>query len=265
MKNLTEFSPPLKTKIEFVLTDIDDTITTEGQLGAKAYAALWKLHDAGIKVIPITGRPAGWCEMIARFWPVAGIIGENGGFYFRYDKKMYRWFFYDAKTINSNKQKLAELEKQILANVPGCAISSDQFCRLMDLAIDFCEDVTPLDKKAVEKIVEIFKQNGAEAKVSSIHVNGWFGDYNKLKTSIHFLKSELNLTEEQILEKCVFVGDSPNDEPMFEKFPHSFGVANIKKFENDMKHLPRYVSEAKGGEGFEQIANRIIELKNRSS
>ncbi len=257
MKNLNEFN----SKIEFVLTDIDDTLTTEGQLRAEAYHALWRLHDAGLKIIPITGRPAGWCEMIARFWPIAGIVGENGGFYFRYDKKMHRWFFCDDKTIKINQQKLAEVLKEILSSVPGAAVSSDQFCRLMDLAIDFCEDVTPLDKKSVQKIVDIFKNHGAEAKVSSIHVNGWFGDYNKLKTSFHFLKNEMKLSENDILSKCVFVGDSPNDEPMFEKFPHSFGVANIRNFEKEMQHLPKYISTSSGGKGFSEIADRIIQLR----
>ncbi len=258
MKNLNEFN----SQIEIVLTDIDDTLTTEGQLTAEAYQALWKLHDAGLKVIPITGRPAGWCEMIARFWPVAGIIGENGGFYFRYDKKMHRWFSFDDKTIKTNQQKLMTIQNEILNSVPGSAVSSDQFCRMMDLAIDFCEDVTPLDKKSVQKIVEIFNSHGAQAKVSSIHVNGWFGDHNKLKTTFHFLKTELKMSEADILQKCIFVGDSPNDEPMFEKFPHSFGVANIKNFSSQMNSLPTYVSSANGGEGFTQIAERIIKLRN---
>lgn len=261
MKNLTDFN----SKIEFVLTDIDDTITTEGQLESRAYDSLWRLHDAGIKIIPITGRPAGWCEMIARFWPVHGVVGENGGFYFRYasekghsQKKMLRWFFSDDKTIKLNQQKLDEIKKQVLHEVPGCAISSDQFCRLMDLAIDFCEDVTPLDIGQIKKIVQIFEQHGAQAKISSIHVNGWFGDYNKLSTTLKFFKNEFQMTEADVLEKAVFVGDSPNDEPMFAKFPNSFGVANVRKFSSQMKSLPTFVSSSDGGDGFAEITDRVI-------
>lgn len=261
MKNLTAFN----SKIEFVLTDIDDTLTTEGQLKAKAYESLWRLHDAGLKVIPITGRPAGWCEMIARFWPVEGVVGENGGFYFRYAsntgeniKKMQRWFFADEKIIKENRQKLNQVAQEILKSVPGCALASDQFCRLMDLAIDFCEDVPSLPKIEVDKIVRIFEKHGAQAKISSIHVNGWFGNYNKLTTTFNFLKNEFGLTENEALAKCAFVGDSPNDEPMFAKFPHSFGVANIRNFENQMKTLPCYVAESHGGEGFYEISNKIL-------
>jgi HAD superfamily hydrolase (TIGR01484 family) len=266
MKNLTDFN----SKIEFVLTDIDDTLTTEGQLGSKAYEALWTLQKAGIKVIPITGRPAGWCEMIARFWPVEGIVGENGGFYFRYaankgekNKKMQRWFFSNEETIKKNKQKLALIEAEVLKSVPGCAISSDQFCRLMDLAVDFCEDVPKLAPSEIQSIVSIFEQHGAHAKVSSIHVNGWFGDYNKLTTTFNFLKNEFDLREQDALNNCLFVGDSPNDEPMFEKFPHSFGVANVLNFQNQMKTLPAYISDLPGGEGFAEIAEKIIQNNSR--
>lgn len=269
MKNLSEF----QSSIEFVLTDIDDTLTNDGQLESEAYSALWKLHDAGLKVIPITGRPAGWCEMIARFWPVAGVVGENGGFYFRYaankgeptktpPKKMQRWFFTDDKTIKENKLKLSAIEKEVLDSVKGSAISSDQFCRLMDLAIDFCEDVPALSEAEISKIVSIFEKHGATAKVSSIHVNGWFGEYDKLTTSFRFLKNEFGLTESEILQKCIFVGDSPNDEPMFAKFPHSFGVANIKNFTQRMKHLPTFVTNEKGGKGFAEITERIMALKD---
>ncbi|MEQ1721889.1 MAG: HAD-IIB family hydrolase [Pseudobdellovibrio sp.] len=265
MKNLTDFN----SKIEFVLTDIDDTLTTEGQLGPEAYEALWKLHNAGLKIIPITGRPAGWCEMIARFWPVQGIVGENGGFYFRYAansgeniKKMQRWFFYDEKTMADNKIKLSAIEKDVLSQVKGSAIASDQFCRMMDLAVDFCEDVPALQPHEVQKIVQIFEKYGAQAKVSSIHVNGWFGDYDKLTTTFKFLKNEFNLSEQEALSKCIFVGDSPNDEPMFAKFPHSFGVANIRNFETQMKTLPNYVAASIGGDGFAEIAARILATHN---
>lgn len=259
MKNLNQFNKESKTKIQYLLTDIDDTLTTDGHLPACAYESLWQLHNAGIQVIPITGRPAGWCEMIARFWPVAGVVGENGGFYFRYaNKKMNRWFFTNENEIQQNQIKLKKIQSEILSKVPGCAVSSDQFCRLMDLAIDFCEDVPTLQKTEIEKIVHIFESHGATAKVSSIHVNGWFGNYNKVSTTLEFLKNEFQLSEAEALKKCAFVGDSPNDEPMFEKFHLSFGVANIQKFSNDMRFKPTYVSDLTGGEGFSQIADKIL-------
>ncbi len=255
MKNISEFNH----KIQFLLTDIDDTITDEGQLEAPAYEALWSLHRAGIKVIPVTGRPAGWCEMIARMWPVAGIVGENGGFYFRYhNRKMQREFFFDEKIQTENRAKLKKLEAEILSKVPGCDLASDQFCRLMDLAIDFCEDVPALPREQVQKIVSIFQSHGAQAKVSSIHVNGWFGSYDKLTMSLHLLKKEFGIEAEQAKKVCGFSGDSPNDEPMFAYFPNSFAVANIQNFLDQIKDKPAYVANKKGGHGFVEIAKAIL-------
>ncbi|MFZ4404700.1 MAG: HAD-IIB family hydrolase [Pseudobdellovibrionaceae bacterium] len=257
MRPVTEFSA----KIKYLLTDIDDTLTDEGLLGPEAYQALWNLQQHGISVIPVTGRPAGWCEMIARQWPVAGVVGENGGFYFRYhQKKMHRHFFFDAETQSLHRQKLLQLEKQILQQVPGCALASDQFCRLMDLAIDFCEDVPTLPVSEVQKIVQLFEQAGAQAKISSIHVNGWFGEYNKLSMTLQLLKNEFLLSPSEAALQCAFCGDSPNDEPMFAFFTHSFGVANVQNFVQHMKSPPTYVAALRGGRGFAQIAQQIVDM-----
>lgn len=260
MKPISEFF----SKIDFVLTDIDDTLTDEGMLGPEAYQALWNLHRAGIKVVPITGRPAGWCELIARQWPVAGIVGENGGFYFRYhNKKMLRYFVFDERTRLENRQKLKSLETQILQEVPGCALASDQFCRLMDLAIDFCEDIPALDSASVKKIVQLFEVAGAQAKVSSIHVNGWFGNYDKLTTSLVFLEQEFEVTKAEALHQVAFSGDSPNDEPMFQYFPNSVAVANIYKFSSQLKHHPKFVTKHTGGHGFAEFAAQILQNSHK--
>jgi len=258
MKKITD----LKVCPEFVLTDIDDTITDEGRLHAEAYQALWRLHQAGIKVIPVTGRPAGWCEMIARFWPVEGVIGENGGLYFRYHNRgMKRKFFVSESEIQVNRKKLDQIRDQILKEVPGSAVASDQFCRLLDLAIDFCEDVPRLPESDVQKIVRIFKKHGAQAKVSSIHVNGWFGTYTKVTMIQEFLKSEFRLSDQDIKTKCLFSGDSPNDEPMFAHFPMSVGVANILNFQSQLRSLPTYVTRQPGGHGFAELVDHLISQK----
>ncbi len=257
MKSYTDFLP--KEKLQFVFTDIDDTLTEEGRLPANAYESLWQLYEKGLHIVPITGRPAGWCEMIARMWPVSGVIGENGALYFRYiDKTMKRHYVYEQNTIAKNRSKLNLIEQEVLQQVPGAAIASDQFCRLFDLAIDFCEDVPTLPKQDIEKIVDIFKKKGAVAKVSSIHVNGWFGNYDKLTMCQTFLKNEFNTTLEQAQTYSLFVGDSPNDEPMFGKFENSFAVSNIKSFSNELKQKPKYVMSLPGGQGFTQLTQHLL-------
>jgi HAD superfamily hydrolase (TIGR01484 family) len=262
MKPIAEFA---SRRVHCLFTDIDDTLTDHGQLHADAYTALWKLKEAGIEIVPVTGRPAGWCEMIARFWPVHGIVGENGGFYFRYhDKKMQRHFVFDEPTRLENQRKLEKIHREVLQEVPGCAIASDQFSRLMDLAVDFAEDVGPLTESAIDQIVDVFKRNGAQAKVSSIHVNGWFGEYDKLSMCKEYVKRELGKDLAVTNGEFAFAGDSPNDEPMFEYFENSFAVANIKNFLSRITHKPKFIAGKEGGGGFVEIAERLIALHARS-
>jgi HAD superfamily hydrolase (TIGR01484 family) len=244
-----------------LLSDIDDTITTEGRLTARAYGALEDLQESGLKVVPITGRPAGWCDHIARMWPVDGVVGENGAFYMVYDraqKKMRQHSFVDDAAARANRRKLDELAERILAAVPGSALASDQPYRLADLAIDFCEDVPPLPRSDVDRIVALFTEAGAQAKVSSIHVNGWFGAYDKLSMTREFLKRELGLDADVDNRRMIFSGDSPNDEPMFGAFDLSVGVANIRAFADRLTSKPAYATRAESGDGFVELAERIL-------
>src|SRR5579885_2973822 len=193
MKPLREFPAAARRRIRFVLCDIDDTLTSGGRLGAAAYAALEALADSGRIVVPITGRPAGWCDLIARFWPVDGVVGENGALYFRYDhveRTMRRWYAAPQAEREENRRKLDAIRDEVLEKVPGAAVAADQAFRVADLAIDFREDVAPLDDRAIKAIVSIFNAHGAQAKISSIHVNGWFGQYDKLTTSLKMLNDE---------------------------------------------------------------------------
>ena len=106
MRPLNEFSVQEKRKIKFVLTDIDDTLTLNGRLPSLAYAAMERLWNSGIKVIPITGRPAGWCDHMARMWPIDGIVGENGAFYFCYlrdKRKMVRRYWKSSKQRQNDR------------------------------------------------------------------------------------------------------------------------------------------------------------------
>jgi hypothetical protein len=251
-----------------VFVDIDDTLTTSGKIPAVSYRALWDLRDAGLKVVPITGRPAGWCDHIARMWPVDGVVGENGAFYFWLDEgrhKLNKRFLHSDKVRAENRQRLLHIQDEILAKVPGTAIASDQLYRETDVAIDYCEDVKPLDQRAVERICKIFSKHGATCKVSSIHVNGWFGEYNKLGMTRTFVKERWNLDLDAERERFLFCGDSPNDEPMFHYFPHTAGVKNILRFATSMKHLPSFVASREGGEGFAEIVEILLQKKGEVS
>lgn len=267
MKPISSFPEETARRIVCILTDIDDTLTTGGQLSAASYAALERLQSAGLAVVPVTGRPAGWCDMIARFWPVAGVIGENGAFYFRHDpvaRKMIRKFIASDTERAANRRRLEALGERILAEVPGAAISADQLYREADLAIDFCEDVPPLPRTAVDKIVALFQSAGGVAKVSSIHVNGWFGCYDKLSMTRIFLRDRLGLDLDAARDRIVFCGDSPNDAPMFGFFPYACGVANVKDFEGDLAASPAFIASKRGGEGFVEIADQILSARAKT-
>lgn len=264
IRPLDAFALPLRQGIRYVLADIDDTLTSHGRLEAAAYAALERLEQAGFKVIPITGRPAGWCDLIARFWPVDGIVGENGALYMRYDRaarKMRRQFFQDEAGRQAARARLAALAETILREVPGCALASDQQYRECDLAVDFCEDVPPLPQAAVARIVALFEAAGATAKVSSIHVNGWFGHWDKLAMTRRFFAECYGTDLEAVRDQIVFAGDSPNDAPMFGYFRHSVGVANVRPFLDRIATPPAYVTPSEGGAGFVELADALLAAK----
>jgi len=258
---LSAFTPGERRGIRYILTDIDDTLTSHGRLTAAAYTALEQLEAAGFRVVPITGRPAGWCDMIARFWPVAGIVGENGALYMQYDraaKTMRRRFFQGDAERQAARARLAALAGTILRAVPGTALASDQQYRECDLAIDFCEDVPPLPREAVDRIVALFEQAGATAKVSSIHVNGWFGDWDKLAMTRVLFSECFDENLDAVRDRVVFAGDSPNDASMFGYFPYSVGVANVRPFLDRIAAKPAFVTDGEGGSGFVELAAALI-------
>jgi hypothetical protein len=261
MRALAGFPREARRAIRFVLLDIDDTLTTEGRLSAAAYAALERLTQHGPHVIPVTGRPAGWCDMIARFWPVDAVIGENGAFYFRYDhqaRTMTRRFWLADEEREAAGRRLARLGDEIVTAVPGAHIAADQPYRSADLAIDFAEDTGPLPPQEVDRIVGMMQAAGASAKISSIHVNGWFGDWDKLAMTRRLFREVYDIELDREREIATFIGDSPNDEPMFAFFPHSVAVANIRPFLPRLKALPAYVTDAAAGDGFVEFAAMLL-------
>jgi HAD superfamily hydrolase (TIGR01484 family) len=245
--------------VQAVLLDIDDTLSTEGKLTAQAYGALERLQRAGLRVVPVTGRPAGWCDHIARMWPVDAVVGENGAFYFLHDgTRLHKRFHHDAGARAEKRARLQAIAERVLAAVPGSALASDQPYRETDLAIDYCEDVAPLPMEAAQRIAELMRAAGLTAKVSSIHVNGWFGEYDKLGMTRRLFAERFALDLGADNQAVVFIGDSPNDAPMFEFFRNSVGVANVRRFEQVLAARPKYVTLAPAGAGFEELADHLL-------
>ena len=212
----------------------------------------------------MTGRPAGWCDLIARFWPVDAVVGENGAFYFRYDhgtRRMRRRYWKTDVERARDRERLDRLGRDILAAVPGAALAADQAYREADLAIDYREDVPPLPAPAVTRIVAQFESAGAQAKVSSIHVNGWFGDYDKLAMTRRLFAEIFAIDIDTAREAIIFIGDSPNDAPLFGFFPNAIGVANVADFAGQLSATPAWVTPSRGGRGFVELVQALLDTR----
>jgi HAD superfamily hydrolase (TIGR01484 family) len=246
-------------RLRGLLFDIDDTLTTEGRLTAEAYAALERLKRAGRIVVAVTGRPAGWCDHIARMWPVDAVVGENGAFYFRHENGKLHQRFHDPQARRAEKRaRLEAIAERILAEVPGSALASDQAYREADLAIDYCEDVAALPLEAAERIAALMREAGLNAKISSIHVNGWFGGYDKLAMSKVLFAEKFATDLDAANAQYAYAGDSPNDAPMFGYFVNSIGVANIARFAGHLAAAPKYVTRSESGAGFAELVAHLL-------
>ena len=261
MQPLTAMRDAVRGAIRGVFADIDDTISTGGRVTAEAYAAMERLRRSGLLVVPVTGRPAGWCDHIARAWPVDAVVGENGALYMIHDdraRKLIKRYAVGGAERQAARARLMAVGEHIVRTEPGCAFASDQPYREADLAIDYCEDVAPLSREAVDRIAAVMRAEGMTAKVSSIHVNGWFGDYDKLTMTRLLLREEFGLDLDTRRAEFVFVGDSPNDAPMFEFFPHSVGVANVRRFADRLPAPPKYITAREAGAGFAELADFVL-------
>jgi HAD superfamily hydrolase (TIGR01484 family) len=262
MQPLSSAARDVFANVDFVLTDLDDTLTLDGRLPAASYAALQALQEAGKTIIVVTGRPAGWCDLIARFFPVSAVVGENGAFYFCYDhatRTMLRAFQRSDAERARDRTRLDEIFAGITARYPDVRLSADQAYRVSDIAVDFCEDVPRLDEGTIADIVRMFEAGGATAKVSSIHINAWIGDFSKLEMSLQLLRERF-VSRSDPRERVVYVGDSPNDEPMFAYFPLSIGVSNLRPFASSLRSPPRWITGEPGGLGFAEVVQRLLKV-----
>ncbi len=251
-------------ELRAVFSDLDDTLTSDGRLADDAYSAIWRLVRAGVSVVVVTGRPAGWADCMMRLWPVAGVIAENGACIFRLDAggRAVRWYAQDEPSRQANIEALRRMGADLLARFPGLRLAADQAFRETDLAIDISEEADGLDPETLHDVRRVLDANGLTYKMSSIHLNAWLGNHDKASTCARFIRDVL--CEEPGTERHLFIGDSPNDEPLFRAFPLSVGVRNIERFAADMTSPPRFVTGAEGGAGFVELAARLIACRSLS-
>ena len=263
MSPLSEWPLAARRGLVGVFTDIDDTLTTEGAISADALAALADLRAAGLHRVAITGRPVGWSEPFANVWPVDAIVAENGavallplpggGLEKRYQQ--------DAPTRERNFARMQGVLARIEREIPGARRATDSAGRECDIAIDHSE-FTRLDDAQIAAVVALMESEGMHATVSSIHVNGWYGEHNKLEGARWIVRELWGRDLAAEMERWAYVGDSTNDALMFQHFAHSIGVANIARFVPHLSQLPSYVTQAERGAGFAEVAAAVLASRN---
>ncbi|MBS0427731.1 MAG: HAD-IIB family hydrolase [Proteobacteria bacterium] len=245
-----------------LFTDIDDTLTTAGAVPPEVVQALGALKAAGLHVVPITGRPVGWSERFAATWPVDAIVPENGAMALvrEADGTLARRYQQDAATRAANFARMQAVLAQIERDIPGARRATDSAGRECDIAIDHSE-FTQLSDAQIDKVVLAMRHEGMHATVSSIHVNGWYGEHNKLEGARWIVRELWGRSLDDEMDRWAYVGDSTNDQLMFQAFPHSIGVANIARFVPHLSQLPRYVTPSERGAGFVEVARAILDAR----
>jgi HAD superfamily hydrolase (TIGR01484 family) len=265
MRALADWPLADRKRIRGVFTDIDDTLTTDGAITPDALQALADLKAAGLQVIAITGRPVGWSESFAATWPIDAIVAENGavalvpasapapsgptGLSKRYQQ--------DIATRTANHARMQEVLERIEREIPGARRATDSPGRECDIAIDHSEFVH-LDESQIAAVVALMRSEGLHATVSSIHINAWFGEHNKLEGARWILRELTGRTLDDEMDRWAYVGDSTNDQLMFQAFDNSIGVANVARFVPKLQHLPRYVTLGERGAGFTEAARAVL-------
>jgi HAD superfamily hydrolase (TIGR01484 family) len=265
LKPLSSWPLFAREKIVGVFTDIDDTLTTSGSITNDALEALKELKEAGFIVIPITGRPVGWSLPHVSIWPVNAIVAENGAVALLHShetNQVQKIYQQDLGTRKHNFEQMQRILQRVLQEIPGTVIAQDSVGRETDIAFDHSE-FHKLTTDQIQQVVSLLQQEGMTATISSIHINAWFGDHNKWHGAQWILKELTGRDLNKELNQWVYVGDSTNDQVMFEHFTNSVGVANIKRFEKELKHLPKYITKQERGLGFAEVVQALLQTNAR--
>jgi hypothetical protein len=255
---LSELPPRAWVDVVGLMTDIDDTLTRDGAIEPAAFDALHALRAAGVPVVAITGRPQGWSQPFARSWPLAAIVAENGAVaLIREGDAVLTEFAQDEATRRRNARRLEQVAARVVQQVPGARLAQDSAGRLTDIAIDHSE-FNRLDAPAIARVVALMHEGGLTATVSSIHINGWVGEHSKWTGAQWMLQRLFGRRLDDEVGRWIYVGDSTNDQAMFERFAHSVGVANLCRFASELRRWPAWLTAAERGQGFAEVAQALL-------
>lgn len=261
MKPLTSLDHGEANRLVGVLFDLDDTFLDEGKLTEDAYAALFRLSRAGLRLIAVTGRPAGWGEVMARQWPVDAVVTENGAItLYREERGVARWQEVDPATRRTRRERLATGVASLLSEFPTVRLSDDSHARESDAALDIGERVhVPVDE--IARIERAARLLGFRTFVSSVHLHLTLDSFDKATGTLAFLVAHFQEDPTAARGRYAYIGDSANDASCFFAFLSSFGVANVAASLPRLSVPPRYLAWAERGAGFVEIADAILALR----
>lgn len=245
--------------VRALFSDLDGTLSTKGRVEASTYVALEKLGEAGIPIILVTGRPAGWAQAIAALVPFAAVVAENGAVtFFRHGTSLKKIYGVPAASLPELRRRMQAAAVEVMNEIPAARMSRDSAYREVDLAIDWNEEAR-LSRDEAERVVEMLRQRGFSAVRSSVHVNFGPPTIDKLSACKVLVRKVLG-GDPADLSPYVYVGDALNDAPMFAGFEKSVGVANIRRWWEELTDKPRYLTHGEEGAGLREVVEHILSL-----
>lgn len=248
-------------RIDGLLFDLDDTFLTHGVLTRAAYDALWDLHDAGVKLVVVTGRPSLWGQFVARQWPIDAATTENGAIAIVRDgKHVERVDPCDREEREARRSKLVAVVKDMGARIPDLKLADDTSGRISDVAWDIGENVR-VPPETVARAASIIAEHGARSSASSVHLHATFDGDDKATGTVRLLATRFGVDVGMARSRWAFAGDSGNDRACFAGFETTFGVANVRNHVGALSVPPRFVASSAMGDGFAEIARAILRCK----
>ncbi len=252
----------LRGPVRALFSDVDGTMTTGDRIEASTYEALERLGEAGVPVVLVTGRPAGFGHAFMKMTPVLAVVSENGGVTFvREGRKIHKIYGVPAASLPEWRRRMNDAAVEVMQKVPGARLSTDSKYREVDLAIDWNEE-NHLSREDAEVAVRMLSKAGFLAVRSSVHVNFGPPHFDKLSACMTVVRQVLG-SDANDLSPYVFVGDALNDAPMFNGFPRSVGVANIKMWWDELAYKPAFLTERPEGAGLRELCTHLMKLIGR--
>jgi len=244
-----------------VVFDVDDTLTRDGTIEREAFESLWRLADAGIHRIAVTGRPLGWAEVMAMHWPIDAAVGENGaGWFWREGANLREGYFDSENQRENHREVFARIVARVGRDLPHVRQPLDQRARRCDLAFDVAER-DHLSSVDVGALVALIESEGARALVSSVHVHAQMSSCDKARGAERAARDALGLHLESTRTSWIFVGDSGNDAAAFAWFPVSVGVANVVDHLERIELHPVFITRLDRGRGFAEVVDHILRAR----